>query len=52
MPKLNLNASVLSVLAFDITPVYEKLSGPTGVCQSSANPAELLILLVSLIVEL
>ena len=52
MPKLNLNASVLSVFALDITLVYEKLSGPTGVCQSSATPAALLSVLVSLIAEL
>ena len=36
--------SFLSVVALDKTPAYEKLNGPTGVCQSKATPAELLIL--------
>ena len=44
MPKLNRKDSVLSVDSFVITPAYEKLNGPTGVYQSMANPAELLIL--------
>ena len=47
MPKLNLNVSVLSVLAFVIGWDNEKFNGPIGVNQSTPTPAALLIVFES-----
>ena len=52
MPISNLNVSVLSLSAFVIGLANEKVNGPIGVNQSTANPVEDLILLLSSIVSL
>ena len=46
VPILNLILSVISVSAFDILSVNEKLIGQTTENQSKPNPIELLILLL------
>jgi len=51
VPKLNLNVSVLSDLALVIGCDNERFKGPTGVIQSIAIPAELLIYLFHLMMS-
>ena len=47
IPILNLNVSSISVDSFVIGLANEKVKGPTGVNQSSPNPTELLMPLLS-----